>query len=208
MGRNADAIAEGVAIATAAARLAVKNHILVGTIAQGGTFDLDKYTEDTREALRAMATESEDAAALLIELRKKARGRHSDPSGTHDYRDRDVRNLRRRAKQSIGVATKLRELAEDPEAVRELVESAREAAWSDVRSNLDRRLRVEAMRPDQDPDYDRMREARMQALKLVDLQALASDRRSRRKREKEAEKAAEKAAAKAARKAAARDDGA
>ena len=208
MGRNADAIAEGVAIATAAARLAVKNHILVGTIAQGGTFDLDKYTEDTREALRAMATESEDAAALLIELRKKARGRHSDPSGTHDYRDRDVRNLRRRAKQSIGVATKLRELAEDPEAVRELVESAREAAWSDVRSNLDRRLRVEAMRPDQDPDYDRMREARMQALKLVDLLALASDRRSRRKREKEAEKAAEKAAAKAARKAAARDDGA
>ena len=39
MGRNADAIAEGVAIATAAARLAVKNHILVGTIAQGGVFD-------------------------------------------------------------------------------------------------------------------------------------------------------------------------
>lgn len=200
LGRNADAIAEGVAIATAAARLAVKNHILVGTIAQGGTFDLDKYTEDTRQALGAMATESEDAAALLTELRKKARGRHSDSSGTHDYRDRDVRNLRRRAKQSIGVATKLREIADDPEAVRELVESAREAAWSDVRGNLDRRLRVEAMRPDQDPDYERMRDARMQALKLVDLQALASDRRARKKRERAAEKAAEKAAAKSARK--------
>src|SRR5690606_17226411 len=35
VGRNADAIAEGVAIATAAARLMVKNHILVGTIARG-----------------------------------------------------------------------------------------------------------------------------------------------------------------------------
>lgn len=196
MGRNADAIAEGVAIATAAARLAVKNHILVGTIAQGGTFDLDKYTQDTRDALEAMAAESEEAAELLTKLRKKARGRHSDPSGTHDYRDRDVRNLRRRAKQSIGVATKLRELADDPEAVQALVESAREAAWSDVRSNLDRRLRVEAMRPDQDPDYERMRDARMQALKLVDLQALASDRRARKKREKAAEKAAAKAARK------------
>lgn len=196
LGRNADAIAEGVAIATAAARLAVKNHILVGTIAQGGTFDLDKYTQDTRDALEAMAAESEEAAELLTKLRKKARGRHSDPSGTHDYRDRDVRNLRRRAKQSIGVATKLRELADDPEAVQALVESAREAAWSDVRSNLDRRLRVEAMRPDQDPDYERMRDARMQALKLVDLQALASDRRARKKREKAAEKAAAKAARK------------
>lgn len=190
MGRNADAIAEGVAIATAAARLAVKNHILVGTIAQGGTFDLNTYTEDTRKSLRLMAEESDQAAELLDKLRKKARGRHSDSSGTHDYRDRDVRNLRRRSKQSAGVADKLRELADDPDAVRELVEAAREAAWSDVRGNLDRRLQVEAMRPDQDPDYDRMRDARMQALKLVDLQELASDRRARKKREKAAAKAA------------------
>ena len=196
LGRNADAIAEGVAIATAAARLAVKNHILVGTIAQGGTFDLDRYTEDTREALRAMAAESDEAAELLTKLRKKARGRHSDPHGTHDYRDRDVRNLRRRAKQSAGVAEKLREMADDTDAVRELVEAAREAAWSDVRSNLDRRLKVEGMRPDQDPDYERMRDARMQALKLVDLQALASDRRARKKREKAAAKEAAKAARK------------
>ena len=63
---------------------------------------------------------------------------------------------------------------------------------------LDRRLRVEGMRPDQDPDYDRMREARMQALKLVDLQALSSQQRTRKKREKAAEKAAEKEAAKEA----------
>ncbi|UWF77778.1 MULTISPECIES: asparagine synthase [Microbacterium] len=196
MGRTADAIAEGVAIATSAARLAVKNHILVGTIAQGGVFDMEKYAEDARQALLAMAKESDEAAQHLEQLRKRARGRHSDPSGTHDYRDRDVRNLKKRAKQSQGVASRLREMTEDPEALRELVESARQAAWEDVRSNLDRRLRVEGMRPDQDPDYETMREARMQALKLVDLQALASDRRARRKRQKAAEKAAAKAAGK------------
>jgi hypothetical protein len=38
------------------------------------------------------------------------------------------------------------------------------------------------MRPDQDPDYDRMREARMQALRLVDLQALSSQQRAKAKR--------------------------
>jgi len=198
VGRSADAIAEGVAIATAAARLSVKNHILVGTIAQGGVFDLDRYKSDAREALLAMAQESEDAAEHLTFLRKKARGRYSDPHGTHDYRDRDVRNLRRRAKQSLGVASNLRKMTEDDDALRELVEQAREAAWGDVRGNLDRRLRVEGMRPDQDPDYDRMREARMQALKLVDLQALSSQQRTRKKREKAAEKAAEKEAAKEA----------
>ena len=39
MGKTADAIAEGVAIATAAARLTVRNHILVETIAHGAPFD-------------------------------------------------------------------------------------------------------------------------------------------------------------------------
>ncbi|CAH0227915.1 MULTISPECIES: hypothetical protein [unclassified Microbacterium] len=182
MGRTADAIAEGVAIATAAARLAVKNHILIGTIAENGVFDTDKYVADAREALRAMAEESEEVERNLTELRKRARGRHSDPSGTHDYRDRDVRNLRRRAKQSHGVATKLRDMMEDEAALRVIVEEAREGAWADVRHNLDRRLRVEGMRPDQDPDYDRMREARMQALRLVDLQALSSLQRAKAKR--------------------------
>lgn len=59
MGRTADAIAEGVAIATAAARLTLKNQILVGTIAKGGVFDPDKYVEDGREALLAMAPKSD-----------------------------------------------------------------------------------------------------------------------------------------------------
>lgn len=180
MGRTADAVAEGVAIAAAAARLAVKNHILVGTIAQGGAYDTEMYIDDAREALRAMAEEAEEAARTVTRLRKRARGRYSEPVGTHDYRDRDVRNLRRRVKQSAGVASRLREMMGDPAALAEIVEGAREAAWADVRNNLDRRLLVEGMRPDQDPDYDRMRDARMQALRLVDLQALASQQRARR----------------------------
>lgn len=192
MGRTADAIAEGVAIATAAARLTVKNQILVGTIARGGTFEIEHYMDLARTALLAMAQESEDAAELLTRLRKRARGRHSDPHGTHDYRDRDVRNLRRRAKQSVGVADQLRKMTEQPDDLRVLVEDARAAAWADVRGNLDRRLRVEGMRPDQDPEYDTMREARMQALKLVDLQALSSQQRARKKREKATEKEAAK----------------
>lgn len=186
MGRNADAIAEGVAIATAAARLTVKNHILVGTIARGGVFDAAEYLDHARDALLAMAAESAQAAEMVTSMRRRARGRYSDPSGTHDYRDRDIRNLRRRAKQSTGVAERLKAMAEDAEKLRELVESAREAAWADVRGNLDRRLLVEGMRPDQDPDYEVMREARMQALRLVDLQALSAEQRARQKRQQSA----------------------
>lgn len=198
MGRTADAIAEGVAIATSAARLVVKNRILVGTIGQDESFEVDHYAAAAREALLSLAKESEDAATNLTRLRKRAHGRYSDPAGTHDYRDRDVRNLRRRAKQSAGVASKLRALAEDPEAVNNLVEQARESAWADVANNLQRRLHVEGMRPDQDPEYEAMRDARMQALRLVDLQALAVDSRARRKRETAAAKKEEAAAEKPA----------
>ncbi|KRB36522.1 hypothetical protein [Microbacterium sp. Root180] len=177
MGKTAEAIAEGVSIASAAARLAVRNHILVETIAHDAPFDIATTAPFAHDTLIALAEEQEAAAALAKRQRKKAWGKFTDPDGTHDYRDRDMRNLRKRHRQYIGVAKELRRIAEDPHAVRTLVEQSRDAAWGDVEANLQRRLRVEGMRPDLDPDYDRMRVARMQSLRLVDLPRLAAHRR-------------------------------
>lgn len=178
MGKTSDAVAEGVSIASAAARLSVRNHILVQTIARDEPYDVDVVGPFARDTLIALADEQQTAAELAKRQRKKAWGKYSDPDGTHDYRDRDMRNLRKRYRQYMGVAKQLRERAEDPEAIQELVEQARDAAWGDVESNLQRRLNVEGMRADVDPDYDTMRAARMQALRLVDLPRLASHRRA------------------------------
>jgi hypothetical protein len=178
MGKTSDAVAEGVSIASAAARLTVRNHILVQTIARDEPFDVDVVGPFARDTLIALADEQQAAAELAKRQRKKAWGKYSDPDGTHDYRDRDTRNLRKRYRQYMGVAQQLRERAENPEAIQELVEQARDAAWGDVESNLQRRLNVEGMRADVDPDYEQMRGARMQALRLVDLPRLASHRRA------------------------------
>ena len=183
MGRTADAIADGVAIATAAARLAVKNRILVDTIADDGAFEIDEYLADARTALNDLADESEAGAEMALQARKRARGRFSDPHGTHDYRDRDKRNLRRRERQARAVALKLRQMTENDAGLRKLVEDAREAAWSEVRGNLDRRLRAAAMRPDQEPGYAEKREKRMQELRLIDLPALSAKTRQQREAE-------------------------
>jgi len=177
VGHTADAIAEGVSIASAAARLAVRNHILVETIARDEPFDLYRFSIFAHDTLIALAAEQEVAGELAKRQRKKAWGKFSDPDGTHDYRDRDTRNLRKRHKQYLGVAKALRRQADDGEAIRSLVESARDAAWGDVEANLQRRFVVEGMRPELDPDYDRMRSARMQSLRLVDLPRLAAHRR-------------------------------
>ena len=177
MGNTAEAISEGVAIASAAARLAVRNHILVETIAHDELFEVTLFAPYAHDTLIALAEEQEAAAALAKRQRKKAWGKFTDPDGTHDYRDRDLRNLRKRHRQYLGVAKELRRIAEDPHAVRTLVEQARDAAWGDVEANLQRRLHVEGLRPDLDPDYETMRAARMQSLRLVDLPRLAAPRR-------------------------------
>lgn len=177
MGKTADAIAEGVSIASAAARLTVRNHILVETIANDEPFDVDTFSPFAAGTLIALADEQDAAADLVRRQRKKAWGKFSDPDGTHDYRDRDTRNLRKRQRQYQGVAKELRRRADDPGEVRELVEESRDAAWGDVEANLMRRLAVEGMRADVDPDYQMMRAARMQSLRLIDLPRLAAHRR-------------------------------
>ena len=174
MGKTSDAVAEGVSIAAAAARLIVRNRILVDTIADGGQFDADAFGEITRETLLGLAAEQERAADRARRLRRGAWGKFSTSSGTHDYRDRDTANLRRRRKQYLGVAAELRAWAGDESRVSALLESARDAAWGDVESNLARRLNVEAMTADSDPEYETMRKARMDSLRMIDLARLAS----------------------------------
>lgn len=177
--RVRDVVAEGVYIAAAATRLALKNRILVETLGSGDDFDADHFALEARETLLTLATEAEaEAERVRIEQRSAWR-RFDDSDGTHDYRSRDVGNLRRRRRQAKRTAKALRERAEDPEALAELVEAARDLAWGEVARNIDRTLRIEAARPDLEDDYHSMRDARMQALMIVDLQRLQVQQRRR-----------------------------
>ncbi|WP_394278778.1 asparagine synthase [Microbacterium sp.] len=176
--KTRDVVAEGLYIASAATRLALKNRILVHILVDGDDFDSEAFVPDARETLLNLAAEADADAARTERERKAARTRYTDSGGTHDYRRRDVRNLRRREKQSQHVARELRARADDTDELRKLVADAREAAWSEVAKNIDRSLRITAARPDLDADYDRMRGARMQALRLVDLPKLRAHRRS------------------------------
>ncbi|MBN9181358.1 MAG: asparagine synthase, partial [Microbacterium sp.] len=144
---------------------------------QGGDFDVTHFVPEAREILLTLAEEADQDAQRMRDGRKLASRRFSDSDGTHDYRSRDVRNLRRRERQSQRVAKELRARAADDVQLRTLVEGAREAAWAEVSRNIDRTLRIEAARPDLEPDYAKLRDARMQSLRLVDLPRLAAHRR-------------------------------
>ncbi|MBN9181722.1 MAG: asparagine synthase [Microbacterium sp.] len=170
-------VSEGLYVAAAATLLALKNRILVDILAQGGDFDVTHFVPEAREILLTLAEEADQDAQRMRDGRKLASRRFSDSDGTHDYRSRDVRNLKRRERQSQRVAKELRARAADDAQLRPLVEGAREAAWAEVSRNIDRTLRIEAARPDLEPDYAKLRDARMQSLRLVDLPRLAAHRR-------------------------------
>lgn len=192
--KSSEIVAEGLYIASAATRLALKNAILVDILADGRDFEPDRFLDDARDALISLAEEAEADAERTHRERKAASGRYSDSSGTHDYRSRDVSNLRRRRKQSLRIAKELRERAADEGELRKLIADAREAAWSEVAGNIDRTLRIEAARPDLEPDYERMRTARMQALRMVDLPRLRSQRRNAQRQVAERDEALDSAA--------------
>jgi hypothetical protein len=175
--RVADMVAEGLYVASAATRLALKNRILVEILARGSDFDVDRFLPEARDTLLSLADEADADAQRVRDDRRRASRRFTDSDGTHDYRSRDVRNLKKRQRQSERVAKELRTRADDAAELRKLVEDAREVAWAEVSRNIDRTLRIEAARPDLEPDYAKLREARMQSLRLVDLPRLAAHRR-------------------------------
>ncbi|MCR2783626.1 MULTISPECIES: asparagine synthase [unclassified Microbacterium] len=176
--KHDDIVAEGLYIASAATRLALKNRILVDILTGGQDFKVEQFVPHAKETLLDLAEEAEADAERAERERKAAKGRHSDSGGTHDYRSKDVRNLRKRVRQSRHIAKELRERSENAEELEKLVEDARDAAWSEVAKNIDRTLSIEAARPDLEPDYGQMRLARMQALRMVDLPKLRAHRRA------------------------------
>ena len=182
MGRKTEeTIAEGTSIAVAAARLTIKNQILVRTIIGEANYNAEDFLPGARTLINNLAAEAAEAADRLRKEGRSAWGKHTQSVGTHDYRGADVKNLRRRRKQSQGVADQLRMMVVDDDKVLAIIDEAREAAWADVSANLDRHLRQEVIRPESDPDYAMMRGARMQAVRLVDLQALSSQMKARNK---------------------------
>ena len=183
-------VIEGIDIAESACRMSLKNRIVVEILRDGHNFNPADFLDDARDVLLELAKESRDAAQRVSEERKSAWGVHTRSRGTHDYRDRDTGNLRRREREYKRVAKELERRAGDETELLRIIEQARAATWEEVSANIDSTLRVVGQRPDLEPDYAKMRAARMEALMLVDLPKLAG---RQKKRAKAARKAARKA---------------
>ncbi|MEO8528797.1 MAG: hypothetical protein ABI435_06940 [Pseudolysinimonas sp.] len=129
-------IDEGVLIAAAAIRMAVKNKGILRTLRDRSDYDGAWYDQRVRKELRRLAEEkAEDADRVTAEI-GGARGRSGKGEHASDFRGIDVARLERRLLLLRGLDDRFRELAEDADYVHTLAVASRELASSEIADSV------------------------------------------------------------------------
>jgi hypothetical protein len=133
-------------IARSAVRMAVKNRIIVDAIREDRDYDPAAMATVAQRELDSLAAQSEATAPT-----------QSTERYATVYRE---------------LAKALLSLSADCDSIEQLVEEAREAAWSEISTVLRSTLDARARDPREDPEYERLRAGRLRQLVSVDLAQL------------------------------------
>lgn len=170
-------IDEGLLIALAATRMALKNQIIIAAIRDHRDYRAEEHVPLARKQIELLIRENEDQATRL-------RGESVAPtSGTLAIvlpdSDEDTARLERARLQLLvqvyeGLAVALRAEAINDDTVLDLVDAARRDAWQEVGDEIRRKV---AAPPDarEDADYERQRDGRLQEFVYIDLAGLVVD---------------------------------
>lgn len=168
------AVAEGIMLAEYAARLRLRNAIIVGAVGDSADYDPRRYMVEARAVIASLAAESDAAADRIAREIEEAESLAGRAGHAHDYRAGDVKNLTRREAVSRALANRLREFREDDDYMLALIERSRDEAWRDVSRALEEALVQPEV--DDDPAYEAEKEQRMRELIDVDLARLIRER--------------------------------
>ncbi len=157
---------EGLLVAESAARMALKNRIIVTALRGDEPFDADRAAAAAREVLYELVQETDEVAEWSASERESAAQRDGRSSHQHDYHRADARNLRLREQVNAAVAKRLGELRTDPDYLAAFAERARKDAWTEIADVIDARLASEWPQIEVDETYERERDGRMRGLAL------------------------------------------
>ena len=159
-----ESFAEGLLVAESAARMDLKNRIIVRALRGDEPFDSARAAAEAREVLYELVRQTDEVAEWSAAEREAAAQRDGRAANEHDYRRADARNLRLREQVNAAVAKRLEELRGDDEYLSRLAEGARDAAWTEVAREIDARLDREWPDIEVDETYLRERGDRMRDL--------------------------------------------
>lgn len=165
-------IDEGLLIARAGVRLAVKNLMILKSMRDHADWDVTRYVDAVRQELSNLADEKDGDADRIAAIASEAKSLSGEATHQADYRSGDVRALNLRESVSRGLANRLRELSADDDYVAEFVELAQASAWEEIAASVEAKLLRAALPPDD--DYARERDGRLLDL-LGDLAELDAE---------------------------------
>jgi hypothetical protein len=174
-----ETFAEGLLVAQSAARMALKNRIIVMALRGEEPYDTDRAAAAARGVLLELVQEMDEVAEWSASERESAGQREGRSQHQHDYHRADAANLRLRERVNAAVSQRLAQLRSDDAYLGELAESAREDAWTEIAAAIDARLAREWPEIEVDETYERERDERMRGLTLDLERELQAVRRRR-----------------------------
>lgn len=174
-----ESFAEGLLVAEAAGRMALKNRIIVMALRGDEPFDATRAAAAAREVIHELVQELDQVAEWSAAERESASQREGRSAHQHDYHRADAWNLRLRERINAAVAERLTELRGDDAYLAEFAERARQEAWAEIAGEIDARLAREWPEIEVDEAYERERDDRMRGLTL-ELEREVADARRRR----------------------------
>lgn len=157
-----ETFADGLLVAEAAGRMALKNRIILMALRGEEPFDAERAAATAREVLYELMQETDEVAEWSAQELETASNRVGRSAHQHDYHREDTRNLRLREQVNTAIAERLGELRDDPEYLAELAERARQDAWADIGGAITAKLARDWPDIEVDETYLRERDQRMQ----------------------------------------------
>jgi histone H3/H4 len=170
-------VEDGLLIAESAARMTVKNEVILRALRDRADYRVERAREVAREELRRLAVEERADARRIDEEREAAEDRPGKASHQSDSRAGDIEHLRRRSDALQALADRLIRLSADDEHLDELVEAARQQAWDEVGTSIAERTAQAWSLADRLGAAER---ARRMDLVADDLRALAKESSKKR----------------------------
>ena len=177
-----ESFAEGLLVAEAAARMALKNRIIVMALGGDEPFDAHRAAATAGEVLRELVQQMGAVAEWSAAVRESASHREGRSVHQHDYHRADAWNLRLRERVNAAVAERLSHLSRDDVYLADLADRARQEAWGEIAGAIDARLAREWPEIEVDETYERERGTRMGELMLDLRRDLAEVSRRREER--------------------------
>ena len=178
-----ESFSEGLLVAEAAGRMALKNRIIIEALRGEDAWDATRAAAAAREVLHELVVELDQVAEWSAAERETAAQREGRSEHQHDYHRTDAWNLRLRERLNVAVAERLTELRNDDAYLAEFAERARQEAWAEIAGVIDQRLAEDWSEFEVDEAYEQERDERMSGLALDLSRDLEQARRRREERD-------------------------